>query len=314
LSAREPGARYASAAELGRDVERWLADEPVAACREPWPARAGRWARRHRTLVASLGVATVLLVATGLGVAWWQGRVARERWYEQARRAEERRVESARTGEQVEVLLARGEAAVAADDAEGARLAVGDAEKRAENPGADHLRGRLAGCRSTADLLAELDRADDLRWDPENGKLRGIGRAVREWPGAFARVGVAVGQTPPAVAAGIVTASPVRERLLAALDLWLLAAPPPDRAALAAILAAADADPFRDAVRAAVARADWQSVKSLAEEDAVLRQPAWFAAALGSVEGLPLARRLAVLGTAARARPRAFAVLMTPGR
>jgi WD40 repeat protein/tRNA A-37 threonylcarbamoyl transferase component Bud32 len=60
--ARDPAARYPSAADLGREVQRWLADEPVAAYREGYAARLRRWARRHQTGVAAL---TVLLM-TGL--------------------------------------------------------------------------------------------------------------------------------------------------------------------------------------------------------------------------------------------------------
>jgi tRNA A-37 threonylcarbamoyl transferase component Bud32 len=37
--ARLPEARYASARELAEDVRRWLADEPVFARHDPWPAR-----------------------------------------------------------------------------------------------------------------------------------------------------------------------------------------------------------------------------------------------------------------------------------
>lgn len=59
--ARSAPQRYASAAELATDVQRWLADEPVTAYREPWPDRAARWARRHRPVVAA--TATTLLTA-----------------------------------------------------------------------------------------------------------------------------------------------------------------------------------------------------------------------------------------------------------
>src|SRR5262249_27251259 len=65
--APEPGQRYGSASELGADVERWLADEPVQAHREPWMERARRWGRKHRTLVSS-GVAMLLVALVGLAV------------------------------------------------------------------------------------------------------------------------------------------------------------------------------------------------------------------------------------------------------
>jgi serine/threonine-protein kinase len=66
--AKKPGDRYASAKALADDVQRWLADEPVAAYREPLAVRAGRWARHHRTAVS---VAAALLVAgaAALGVS-----------------------------------------------------------------------------------------------------------------------------------------------------------------------------------------------------------------------------------------------------
>jgi serine/threonine-protein kinase len=57
-----PQERYAGAQALAVDVEHWLADEPVAARAEPFRDQAARWARRHRALVGSLGVA--LLLAT----------------------------------------------------------------------------------------------------------------------------------------------------------------------------------------------------------------------------------------------------------
>lgn len=56
--------RYPKAADLANEIERWLADEPVQACREPWTVRAFRFARRHRTLVAS--ISALLLAALPL--------------------------------------------------------------------------------------------------------------------------------------------------------------------------------------------------------------------------------------------------------
>lgn len=66
--ARAIPARYAGAAELAQEVERWLADEPVTAYREPWFVRLGRWRRRHRTQVTAVGVLLLTALTVG-GVA-----------------------------------------------------------------------------------------------------------------------------------------------------------------------------------------------------------------------------------------------------
>ncbi len=58
--------RYASPRGLAEDLERWLAEEPVLAWREPWSRRARRWARRNRTMVTAAVVALVAGVV-GLG-------------------------------------------------------------------------------------------------------------------------------------------------------------------------------------------------------------------------------------------------------
>jgi serine/threonine-protein kinase len=62
--AQQPAERYPTATALAREVERWLADEPVEACREPWLTRLRRWARRHRPLVAGAAAAVFVAVAT----------------------------------------------------------------------------------------------------------------------------------------------------------------------------------------------------------------------------------------------------------
>jgi hypothetical protein len=65
-----PRGRYATARQLADDVRRWLADEPVSAYRDPLPTRAGRWARKHRTLVTTAGATLlVALAALSAGLA-----------------------------------------------------------------------------------------------------------------------------------------------------------------------------------------------------------------------------------------------------
>jgi serine/threonine protein kinase len=82
--ALRPEDRYASALELASEVERWLADEPVWAYREPWNVRAGRWLRRHRQLMTSLAALVVAALPLLSVIA-----VNREQARRQARRAEE---------------------------------------------------------------------------------------------------------------------------------------------------------------------------------------------------------------------------------
>jgi serine/threonine-protein kinase len=67
--ALDPADRYGSPRELADDIERWLADEPVAAWREPISVRGRRWMRHHRTAVAA-ATATVLMGLLGLGIAY----------------------------------------------------------------------------------------------------------------------------------------------------------------------------------------------------------------------------------------------------
>jgi eukaryotic-like serine/threonine-protein kinase len=65
--ALEPGARYAGADALAKDLERWLAGEPVSAWREPFSCRARRWVLRNRTAFTSVLVAA-LSGLIGLGI------------------------------------------------------------------------------------------------------------------------------------------------------------------------------------------------------------------------------------------------------
>src|SRR5205823_6098729 len=90
--ARDQGDRYGTAGELAADVERWLADQPVSAAREPLAVRAGRWAKRNRALVTAavglLAAAVPLLAA--LAAVSERGRREVGRQLDLTRAAEER--------------------------------------------------------------------------------------------------------------------------------------------------------------------------------------------------------------------------------
>jgi serine/threonine-protein kinase len=66
--APRPEDRYSTPRTLAEDVERWMADEPVTARREPWVSQAAWWARRHRPLVAgAAGLMIAAVVALSVG-------------------------------------------------------------------------------------------------------------------------------------------------------------------------------------------------------------------------------------------------------
>ncbi len=86
-----PQDRYSSPRDLAGEVERFLADEPVKAYREPFKVRAARWARRHPAVVAGSTalVFTVLLAVTIGGLLLSREQQAK---LEQQRKAREAQV------------------------------------------------------------------------------------------------------------------------------------------------------------------------------------------------------------------------------
>src|SRR5262249_50332247 len=76
---------------------------------------------------------------------------------------------------------------------------------------------------------------------------------------------------------------------------------------------AADPDPYREAVRDAIATGDHKRVGELAARPDALAQPPSFAAALGQHHAIPAGRARAILGAALRSRPGGLALLMTLG-
>jgi serine/threonine protein kinase len=60
--AAKPEDRYDTAKALADDVERWMADEPVTAYRDPWATRAWRWLRRHQTAATAGGLLALIVV------------------------------------------------------------------------------------------------------------------------------------------------------------------------------------------------------------------------------------------------------------
>lgn len=91
--ARDPGHRYATAADLAEDLERFLEDRPVRARRTSPLARLWRWCRRNKAVAALSAVALGLLVAVAvvasIGYARTAAALARES--EERARADQQR-------------------------------------------------------------------------------------------------------------------------------------------------------------------------------------------------------------------------------
>ncbi|HEV3006438.1 MAG TPA: tetratricopeptide repeat-containing protein kinase family protein, partial [Pirellulales bacterium] len=105
--AKRPADRYATAMLLADEVERWLADEPVCAVREPISAHARRWARKHPGPVAAMAAA-LLVGLVGLGInSTMMGRKNQE--LELARRAEADRAVGERQAKQEAIVAAAAE-------------------------------------------------------------------------------------------------------------------------------------------------------------------------------------------------------------
>jgi WD40 repeat protein len=122
--AKKPADRYATAGEIAQEVHRWLADEPLAAYREPRLPRLGRWVRRHKGLVGS--AAAMAVVAATVAVAAWRISDASER------QAQEQHLRNLAEAERAEAQFQRGRAQEKQQEAEGQRTEAEKQRGRAE--------------------------------------------------------------------------------------------------------------------------------------------------------------------------------------
>jgi serine/threonine protein kinase len=67
---KEPAARYSSARELAKDLQRFLEDQPIRARRPSLVDRSLKWARRHRAIVIAATTALLVTLATTTAVLW----------------------------------------------------------------------------------------------------------------------------------------------------------------------------------------------------------------------------------------------------
>ncbi|MBX9624258.1 MAG: tetratricopeptide repeat protein, partial [Gemmataceae bacterium] len=244
------------------------------------------------------------------------------RQVEDERRAAAERERAGRNAEAVATLLGACEAALRDDDPDRAEAALAEADRRLSEGGGDAHRDRLDRARADLTLVRELDRIEGEMW---TSILQSAGSGVNteatvdavfaRQRAALAAYGVVPGRAPAAEAGRRLTGSAVAGRALASLDMWLDQESSAEvRQYLRAVSAAADPDPYRDAVRDAVLARDGRRHGELARQPDALRQPHWFADMI--LAGLPREHEAwgrKVLESALARRPGDLGLLMTLG-
>jgi tetratricopeptide (TPR) repeat protein len=259
-------------------------------------ARAVAEATR-RLLKLTLAVALVALLLVGGAFAWWrnvQAQAGRER--------------DARNAEAVAALLGQAEEALKAGDVPKAAVALEAAKKRSVEGGAEQEAQRLGRLETDLALLRDLDAVDQFRWTVVDNKLPDPAAVARRSREALARFGVDPEAVREDEAVARVSASPVRERIVSALDRLLR---DQKTAGVRALLRRVDADPYRDAVRDVVLANDAAKMAELAGQPTALEQPAGFVAFIGESPVIAVARRRQLLQAAVSRRPGDLGLLMS---
>jgi tetratricopeptide (TPR) repeat protein len=278
--------------------------------------RLKKFVRRHPLELALAGTVALLFLG-GVAVAWWQNEQASARRETDVRRQLEDEQRSAadnarlaRNAEAVTALLGQCEEALKAGDAAKAAVALEAARKRSAEGGAQEQAQRLGRRGADLDLLRDLDAIDQFRWTPVENQLPDPAAVAVRTREALRRFGANPDAVSEDQAAARVSASAVRESIVAALDRLLRQE---KTAGARAVLRLVDADAYRDAVRDAFLAADPAKIVELAGREAALEQPPGFVAFLGESGAIGVERRRRLLEAAVSRRPGDLGLVMTLG-
>jgi serine/threonine-protein kinase len=256
--------RYATAAALADDLQRFLRGEAIAARPAGPLERLGKWARRRPGRAAMLAASLLLAVAL-VGLALWLvDQRAHQRDAVEADLKEVARLQdSARWAE--------------------AWAALERAEDRLGWGSPNHLRRRLGQARRDLDLVIQLDNIRLKR--VTRGELTFYkARASEDYAQAFQQAGLGKVHDPPASVAARINSSAVRGALVAAVHDWATcAADKEERAWLLSVARQTDEGPD-DWRERALDPAAWEDGRALAElgrTAAVAREPVSLVLALG---------------------------------
>ena len=243
--------RYETASALAVDLTRYLADEPVLACKPSAAYRLRRFARRNRSGLAVAGLVLFFLVLLGSMAGWaWRDRVARA-----AERANhlDQAIERAellhREGKRGEALAALERTRLLAREAEPASAVaqrIDSLQQRLDAEGRDEVFvAQFEAIRREVQTEVDVEKSV---FDQEKGYPR-LRAALEQY-------GITIGVTPPAAAVSHIQQRPpaIQTVVVVALDECLRFVPREDSATrqwLFDVLLAADSDPWRNQVRRA---------------------------------------------------------------
>jgi serine/threonine protein kinase/tetratricopeptide (TPR) repeat protein len=256
--------RYETANGFAMDVQRYLADEPVLACPPSGWYRLRKFARRNKRALGTAAVLAVALLAGVGAVAGSLGWAARDRSARQAI-LDQHIAQAVRDAEASYQRDELAEASAAVKRADGL-LTTGQ-----EN---EELRQQVRRWQAALAMAARLDeiRLEQSAVKDEHFDTGGADPAYRE---AFQSYGIDVESLEPQQAADRIRASLVQDRLLSALDDWVMVKGIwrlPAKERLLAIAQEVDVDPWRKRFRDAYRRGDTKAVRELARNPEVMNQ------------------------------------------
>ena len=273
--ALKPTDRYTTPRALAEDLDGWIAGEPVTAYREPFRRRAGRWARKHRTALAT--GATAATVAFGLlgAVAWF--RIDQRNRTDASAQETLRQAEALAIGARESGDLARWEKAIDEALLARERLESGggspslrlqtDTQLEAFRAEQSQRRETLAAKEKDRQVVAALEEARLQKSNVKDNEFD-LQARLNAYLAAFRAYGIDLTTLSTEDAAERVRSSKVAEDLMAALDDWIFYEKSKDFAGrLATVAGAAEIDPVRASIRDALARRDATSLRRLCESE-----------------------------------------------
>jgi serine/threonine protein kinase/Flp pilus assembly protein TadD len=271
--------RYETANGLAMDVQRYLADEPVAAGPPSAWYRLRKFVRRNKNSLAVAGLILFFIALLGGGGGWvvrdWAARRSHaiNKLYltldrSELLQGEGKREDALAALQQAELLVGEAEMSLGLSERFAALKEKLDADARDQEFGARFQEIRLRV-------------QSQVQEDKHSGSAEAAFPEIRE---ALRRYGIDIGVTPVEQAAALVQGrpDPARQQIISALDEYLSQAPAelsrddPAPQWLLAVFSVVDTDAWRLRARKALFDRDWATAELMARTANVRKQPANF--------------------------------------